>query len=101
MRCNHPTTRHLALMPLLLLAALWQQVANADPAQEAKAVLQRVTGQALPQLELAIEPTAAEAFQVQASGGKLQVRAGSAVAATYGSYQYLRQQGQLHVSWPC
>ncbi|MDZ7869086.1 MAG: alpha-N-acetylglucosaminidase [Rheinheimera sp.] len=99
MRCNHSTTRNLALLPVLLLAALWQQVAHADPAQEAKAVLQRVTGQTLPRLELAIEPAPSEAFQVQARDGKLQVRAGSAVAATYGAYQYLRQQGQLHVSW--
>lgn len=82
-----------------LTAALWQGVALADPAQQAKAVLERVTGQALPQLQVEIVPDSTESFQLRSRDGKLQVRAGSAVAATYGAYQYLQRQGQLHVSW--
>ena len=63
------------------------------------AVLQRVSGQALPQIQISITADSKEHFAIGSQQGKLQVKASSPVAATYGAYRYLQQQGQLSVSW--
>ncbi|WP_417760415.1 alpha-N-acetylglucosaminidase [Shewanella sp.] len=70
-------------------------------ATAAKAVLQRITGSALPHVDMTLisDDQADDWYQVSAQHGVLNITGNSNNAITYGAYQYLRSQGELSVSW--
>jgi len=87
--------RHLILAAAAMPAAASAQ-GHEDPAH---AVLSRLIGSASDAFRLAVTPGAQPAYAYSARGGRVTVEATSAIAALYGAYAYLKDNGLAHASW--
>jgi alpha-N-acetylglucosaminidase len=85
---------------LILGAAAVPAAASArDHEDPAQAVLRRLVGRRAEAFRLAVRPSAKSAYTYSARRGRVTVTASSTVAALYGAYAYLKDNGLAHASW--
>ena len=94
----------LVALCLSLLGARPLEQAAVDKHQVTKAaneVLKRVVGKHADQFRFEVVPFSGtnDAFEVEASGGKVTVRGNCAIALTRGAYHYLRSATHSQVTW--
>ena len=90
-----------SLISLFALSLSLVAHADSDSTQPVRDLLQRVTGQNIPNLELTLNSDNAEQdwFAVAADSGNVKIEAASLSSLSYGAYQYLRGIGALSNSW--
>ncbi|MBF9255704.1 alpha-N-acetylglucosaminidase [Pontibacter sp. 172403-2] len=76
-------------------------VQDSQPVAAARGVMQRLIGDRAADINLELIPAqdSLDTYEIEASNGRLTVRGSSAVALTFGFYQYLKKATNSMVSW--